>query len=241
MRKNLQGYSHWREYFVTVSSSWKFSVQSMHVWFAWDLRFEIWDIWNSFSYLCNQLPAHHCLLYKMLFLKISSTHTVSPLYSGVKNCTYFSYAKYMYKAQVFTDRVFSENITLTQLVKKFPACYGTRRFVYRLHKSPSLVRILSQMHATSHPIVLRSLLILSSHLGLGLLSCLFHSSFRSKSVYAFLLSPMRAKCPVHLILLHLNHPNYICWPVKVMKLLIMQSSPTSRHFLPLRSKCSPYL
>jgi hypothetical protein len=35
-----------------------------------------------------------------------------------------------------------------------------------------------------------------------------------------------------------NHPNSIWWSVQVMKLLIMQSSPVSYHFLPLRSKYS---
>jgi hypothetical protein len=36
-----------------------------------------------------------------------------------------------------------------------------------------------------------------------------------------------------------DHPNNIWWSVQVMKLLIMQSSPASYHFLPLRSKYSP--
>jgi hypothetical protein len=34
----------------------------------------------------------------------------------------------------------------------------------------------------------------------------------------------------------LDHPNNIWWSLQVMKLLIMQSSPFSRHFLPLRYK-----
>jgi hypothetical protein len=33
-----------------------------------------------------------------------------------------------------------------------------------------------------------------------------------------------------------DHPNNIWWSVQVMKLLIMQSSPASRHILSLRSK-----
>jgi hypothetical protein len=37
----------------------------------------------------------------------------------------------------------------------------------------------------------------------------------------------------------LDHPNNIRWSVQVMKLLIMQSSPVSCHFLPLRYKYSP--
>jgi hypothetical protein len=39
----------------------------------------------------------------------------------------------------------------------------------------------------------------------------------------------------------LDHTNNILWSVQVMELLIMQSSPASHHFLPLRSKYSaPY-
>jgi len=36
----------------------------------------------------------------------------------------------------------------------------------------------------------------------------------------------------------LDHPNNVRWGVQVMMLLIIQSSPSSRHFLPLRSKYS---
>jgi hypothetical protein len=36
-----------------------------------------------------------------------------------------------------------------------------------------------------------------------------------------------------------DNPNNIWWSTQVMKLLIMQSYPVSRHFLPLRSKYSP--
>jgi hypothetical protein len=34
-------------------------------------------------------------------------------------------------------------------------------------------------------------------------------------------------------------PNNIWWSVKIMKLPIMQLSPLSRYFIPLRSKYSP--
>jgi hypothetical protein len=37
----------------------------------------------------------------------------------------------------------------------------------------------------------------------------------------------------------LDHPNRIWWTVRVMKFLIMQSFPISRHFLSLRSEYSP--
>jgi hypothetical protein len=47
----------------------------------------------------------------------------------------------------------------------------------------------------SHPISRRSILILSTHLRLGLPSGLFPSGFRTYILYAFLFSPIRATCP----------------------------------------------
>jgi hypothetical protein len=42
--------------------------------------------------------------------------------------------------------------------------------------------------------------------------------------------------PAHFIL---HHPQRICWRVQFMKLLIMQTSPASRHFHFLASKYTP--
>jgi hypothetical protein len=89
----------------------------------------------------------------------------------------------------------------------------------------------------SHPISLRSILILSTQLRLGLSSGLFPSGFPTTFLYEFLVSPICATCPTHLILLDLlvSHSNYVWRGVQVMKLLIMQFPPISRHFILLRT------
>src|SRR5215470_2417240 len=100
-------------------------------------------------------------------------------------------------------RVLLEKLTGLQLVKKFPAFYGTRRLITALtsirHLSLSWASPIQSTYP--HPTSWRSILILSTHLRLGLPSGLFPSGFPTKTLYAPFSSPIRATCPAHLILL----------------------------------------
>jgi hypothetical protein len=93
-------------------------------------------------------------------------------------------------------------LTISQLVKKFPAFYGTRKFITAFTTARHLSlywasSIQSMFHLTSW----RSILILSSHLRLGLPRGQLPSGLTTKILYALLVSPMRAAYPGHLILL----------------------------------------
>jgi hypothetical protein len=74
-------------------------------------------------------------------------------------------------------------------------------FTRALHSSLSRAR--SIQSTQPHPISLRSILILSSYIRLGLLPSVFPFGFPIKILYAFLFSSIRATCPAHLILLDL--------------------------------------
>ena len=96
-------------------------------------------------------------------------------------------------------RVLLEKLTGLQLVKKLPAFHWTRRFITALtsvrHLSLSRANPIQSIYP--HHTSWRSILILSTHLRLGLPSGLFPSGFPTKNFYTPLSSPIRATCLAH--------------------------------------------
>jgi hypothetical protein len=104
------------------------------------------------------------------------------------------------------------------------------------HVQKNLSRVYPEPQAFSPhlpPIFLRSILILSSHLRLGLQSRLIPSGFQTKVSYAFTISPMRATCPIRLALL--DSVTLMTF-VEAYKL---RRCPSSGYFLPVRPEYSP--
>ena len=100
-------------------------------------------------------------------------------------------------------KVLLEQLTGLQLVKKFSAFHGTRRFITTLtsirHLSLSWASPIQSIYP--HPTSWRSVLISFTHLRLGLPSGLLPSGFPTKTLYTPLSSPIHATFPAHLILL----------------------------------------
>ena len=152
----------------------------------------------------------HCLLPKIFYCNFNSKRILPCLFTGIGNGNFGVIGTKVTRicillTYLFTPwcRVLLEKLTGLQLVKKFLAFYGTRRFITAI----TSVRHLSLSWASPiqstypHLTSWRSILIFYTHLRLGLPSGLFPSGFPTKTLYTPLSSPIRATCPAHLILL----------------------------------------
>ncbi len=127
------------------------------------------------------------------------------------------------------SRVLLEKLTCFQLIKKVPTFYGTRKFITVLtsvrHLSLSWANPIQSPQPL--PTSWRSVLILSSHLRLGLPMISLNQVSPPKPC-AHLSHPP-----------YLTHPQYIGWAVQIIKLLIMYFSSLYYYPIPLTSKYSP--
>ena len=108
-------------------------------------------------------------------------------------------------------KILPKKLTVPQLVKYFPTCYGTRSFITAstsaLHLSPFRSRLrqsmpLSHFSKTHFNIIFPSM-PMSSKLSL-LLTYLYQNTVSP------LLFPIRATCPAHLVYSLFDHRNNIC-------------------------------
>ena len=120
------------------------------------------------------------------------------------------------------SRVFLEKLTGSLLVKKFPTFYGTRRFITAFasarHLSLFWASLIQSIHP--HPTSWRYILILFSHLLLGLPSGLVPSGLPTKTLYNFF-SPRACYMPRPSHSSRFDRPNDIGWAVQIIKPHIM--------------------
>jgi hypothetical protein len=109
--------------------------------------------------------------------------------------------------------------------REIPRILWNRKVHYPNHKCPLLVSILNQLNPVHIPHLtsLRYILIVSSHLRLGLPSGLFPSGFHTSILHKPFLTTIGATCPAHLI--HVLTPWKRVQPKKLTGLQLLTKFP----------------
>ena len=143
---------------------------------------ETWASTDSLQVLLFLPKASHCRIHCLTVLHVRTfIPNLPPCNTGRRRGNWWYLLTYLLTPWC---RVLLEKLTGLQLVKKFPAYHGTRRFITVLTN----VRQLSLSWASPiqpicpHPTSWRSILILYTHLRLGLPSDLLSSGFPTKTL-----------------------------------------------------------
>jgi hypothetical protein len=168
--------------------------------------------------------------------QLSHTPNVSP-YELFLEVRFSPYYFQLTITNFIQENSFFDNPTVTQILKKFLAFYGARRFTVVFTRACHLFQSWARwIHSVPcHPISLRSILILTSSIRLP--SGLFPSAFPIETLYAYLFSHIRATRTVHFMFLH-SIALIIIQGVQIMQSIIMQFPLAFCYALPLRSKYS---
>jgi hypothetical protein len=160
----------------------------------------------------NIVQKNGCLLIhhvKHVYLPFACSRGWTNLIHFVENNPRYGDAESRHESDLLTHSLIelspsweAANCAATQ---EFPSILWNMKVYYHVHKSSLLVPILSQINPihTIQSYLSKIHLILSTHLRLRLPSGLLPSGFPINILYVFLLSPIRATCPTHLVLLGL--------------------------------------